>query len=315
MNKAVQILLLAAFLLPMVGHAREETLEERKRRITRKYLRERATLSQSDMLVPVDELPEDGQIADSEKFIQPEVDFERQEGGVVPPQPQPLRPQPRRETRNWLLVEDPMAQDDPYADSFQTELPEEEKKQPLDPWSSWEKPGESSAYSRPDSRYGRQEEAKPSANGWNSAYGDSRPGYTDSRSGQGRNPSAYSPRSGGLFGNQRQESPAQGSLAFPPPRNYGSSPDTGLLNSPFQTGTPAATRSSENETDRPGYTPYQSPYRDRRVNQAMQQPGSQTQDQEYKRENPFQQWKKKNNTWDPMSDDAYVDELMRKNRR
>ena len=56
-------------------------MEERKRRITRKYLRERTNVTQSDSMVPVDR-PNEEQIADSKRFQEPKVAFERQEPGM-----------------------------------------------------------------------------------------------------------------------------------------------------------------------------------------------------------------------------------------
>ncbi|MEA2067874.1 MAG: hypothetical protein U9P12_01625, partial [Verrucomicrobiota bacterium] len=127
MSRAVQILLLAV-LLPMVGSAREETLEERKQRITRKYLRERVNVSQSDMVVPGD-LPEDERVLDSERFKEPEMDLQRQQPGAMPLPPPQRRPlPPKKSDSNWLLDSIEEEETDPYADPFAISKPTDSKK-------------------------------------------------------------------------------------------------------------------------------------------------------------------------------------------
>ena len=103
MKRNVQILLLIACMVPLLVQAEEETMEERKRRITRKYLRERMDITYSDEVVPGADVESDDVLA-SEKFKETEVDLQRQEPGAVLPPPM-RQPAPRTENRNWLLSE------------------------------------------------------------------------------------------------------------------------------------------------------------------------------------------------------------------
>jgi hypothetical protein len=64
------------------------------------------------------------------------------------------------------------------------------------------------------------------------------------------------------------------------------------------------------------YTPYKSPYQTQREQQQEQGVGYREPKQEYQREDTFQQWKKRNpSQFDPTSDDAFIEEMMPKNRR
>jgi hypothetical protein len=126
MTKAIQILLLAAFLFPMFGSAQEETLEERKKRVTRKYLRERMNVSQSEMVVPED-LTEDVRVLDSEKFKEATVDLQRQAATTPPPPPMPRRPMPEQADSNWLLNDIDNKEVDLYADPFAPSKPSDDR--------------------------------------------------------------------------------------------------------------------------------------------------------------------------------------------
>ena len=312
MNKPVQILLLIA-LFPMIGMAREETLEERKQRIVRKYLREDLAITQSDMVVPTD-LPEDERIKDSEKFLDAEVDLQKHDASATPMMPPPQRPRPvPRADSNWLLdTEETADASDPYADPFASSS--------MDFGSEWNTPSEQretgtsrrersySPYARSDSSRGMidgRSQQDPSASGQQqgSGYGSS---------------SIYSGRSD-LFGQSRQDERStyesgvnlQNSRA----RTYGSDPSEGLLVSPY----PQLDASSSREERKPGaqgYKPYRSPY-DQQREQRAQQRGSQVQPQkqEYKRSDSYQQFKDRNKTWDPTQDDAYISEMMQQPKR
>ncbi len=299
MNKAVQILMLAA-MIPFAGNAREETLEERKQRITRKYLRENTKLAQSEMYVPTDVI-EDEQVTGSEQFKEIAPQFERQEAGTRPP-PRPQRPVPvQQTTENWLLA-DPSLDEDPYSND-------------LDPYGS-SRDAESDYWSLFGGRPGATQPPESSRK---------RPAY-DPYANRNRNNST---RDQGIFGSgqagsgrtgifgQRQGEALQGNLGNPAGigsrarRTYGSSPESGLLDTPFpQRGQAETERSRESQQ----YVPHKSPYQTDRT-QRGQQRGPQTPQIEYTKPDAFKQWKDRNKSWDPTGDDAYLDELMQKNRR
>ena len=76
-----------ALLFLLVSHAgAEETLEERKQRIMRKYLRERIDIVSSGLTVDTGEI-DDESVKDSEMMQVEDLEFERHEGGVVMPPP------------------------------------------------------------------------------------------------------------------------------------------------------------------------------------------------------------------------------------
>ncbi|WP_372807548.1 hypothetical protein, partial [Pontiella sp.] len=107
-------------------------------------------------------------------------------------------------------------------------------------------------------------------------------------------------------------------------RTYGATPGSGLLlDSPYpQIDSQAPKyerRTGAEEEKRPGsYTPYKSPYQTRREQQQQKSwsgVDSTTKKQEYQKPNTFEQWKSRNKTYDPTADDAYIDEMMKSNRR
>jgi hypothetical protein len=312
MNKTVQILLLFAVLVPLTGTAREETLEERKRRITRKYMHENAALTESELVVPENQRREENQILDSERFKEAEVDFARQEGGATMPMPRRPRPMPRTQNSNWLLAEDPMAEVDPYGSTTDLEKPE----RPEDYWKSW----------------GSDREEEPAATDWRSSnrYGQQDPSRSDSRQ-QGftdpRDPRANqadvnqqgSTLTGGLFNRQpQQQDPRSGVLGLTRQPTYGTSPESGLLKRPFQRKESGTTdRSFGGDPNRQGYTPRQSPYQTQRETPTTRQMGvlNEPKKKEYQRTDPYKKWKDDNKSWDPTKDDAYLDDVMRQNRR
>jgi hypothetical protein len=315
MSKTVQILLLAV-LLPMVGNAREETLEERKQRITRKYLRERVNIAQSDMVVPGD-LPEDERVLDSERFKEPEMDFQRQQPGAMPPPPRQRRPMPQKNDSNWLLDTIDEEESDPYADPFAASKSKDSKKEYGSMFGGRQEgsarsenrfgsPGYDPYASRRRFGSGYGSEADPRATQQGSSFDRT---FQDGRYGQpGRDaqtdihgrPKGTTASSGASLGAQR---------------TFGSSPESGLLQTPF----PRIDSSETDPTRRPGakgtYSPYKSPYQTRREQQTQQGAGGQERQQEYKKPDAYQQWKDRSKAWDPTKDDAYLDDLMRQNRR
>ncbi|MDH3981567.1 MAG: hypothetical protein OES84_01560, partial [Kiritimatiellaceae bacterium] len=271
MNKAVQILLLCSFLFPMVGTAREETLEERKKRIVRKYLREHRPISQSDIMVPSDQLPEDEKVAESEKYEQTADMFERQEAGSMPaPPPQQYRrpiPQPLQNNSSWLLNEESAEMEDPYADPFALDKPKDagtrndywnrrtdettgsesrDGSGRYDPYASRERASGMDPRSRQDIYSGAERNQK-----------DSRYGYDGISSSDGESGNRYDRQQyGTIYG-------SSGVGLQPRRRTYGSSPESGMLDSSFPQLNPSeADRRSQPgyDADRSGYTPsYQTP--------------------------------------------------------
>jgi hypothetical protein len=66
----------------------------------------------------------------------------------------------------------------------------------------------------------------------------------------------------------------------------------------------------------PAYKPYTNPYDTRRGQQQTPDGGQRTQQQrQYYKPDAYQQWKERSKAWDPTKDDAYLDDLMRQNRR
>lgn len=303
MNKPVQILLLFA-LLPMVGMAREETLEERKQRIVRKYLRENMTITQSDMYVPSDLPSEDEEIINSEKFQGVDIGIEREEGSpsqiIRPPQQRPM-PVPRADS-NWLLdnsdeIDDPYA--DPYADPFSSGAMDSGS--PWDTYSGTESPQKdkrSDPYRYDPNQ--RQDENQAMTDG------QQRSGFGSSSGFSGRADS---------FGQQQRERSTYSSGLDLQKRNrtYGSDPSEGLLTSPY----PQLDASSSKDAERTqGFQPYKSPYDTQREKRSQQWGAQPEQKQpDYQRPDYQQQWKERNKTWDPTQDDAYTSEMMKQNKR
>ncbi|MDF7826301.1 hypothetical protein P4B35_19895 [Pontiellaceae bacterium B12227] len=313
MNKSVQILILLA-LFPMLGMAREETLEERKQRIVRKYLRERMSIDQSDMVVP-SALPEDERITDSEKFKDAEVDLQRQSGTTAPVVPPPVqaRPVPRRTEKNWLLDDTEEVTDafgnrvDPYTAA------------PIDSgddlWSAWDgtdrrESSIASEFDRNDrksydptqnSPYSRQNAQRNTAEG-NALYGNQQNSGTTRTDLFGRRASEY---------NSSLSTPGERT------RTYGSDPEQGMLASPYPQLNPLnQERTTTGDDLRRQYKPYQSPYEKQREERRLKQSGTPVQKkQEFKRPDSYQQWKERNKTWDPTDDDAYINEMMQQNKR
>ena len=308
MNRFVQILLFALIASATI-HAREETLEERKQRIVRKYLRERTNLASSDMVVPSDEA-EDPSVKDSEKFKQAEISLQREESPVRPIPPPPARPAPEKEDANWLLdgldtaATDPFSADDPFASKARDESVRN------DYWAMWGgKPSESGDSDR--SQRNSHERYNPYA----SRDRDQR--YTNPRYMNQEESSTYGTRETDIFGRTRNESkPPEGFSVRNPSQNYGASPESGLLTTPFQRGFNSESESSSR--DNRGYQPYKSPYSMEQENRRQQPAGidpSRESQENYRRSDPYEQWKERSKSYDPTKNDAYLNEMMRKDSR
>jgi hypothetical protein len=334
MKRKVQILLLSAFLVPALCSAGEETMEERKRRITRKYLRERTEMTYSDEVVPADEAEDE--VTDSEKYRDLQVTLKAEEPGVQMPAPAP-RPAPRTENRNWLLAE-PEEAEDPYADPFSVRDAGDEPEPEDRP--AWGEQSESDFYydtlreeTSRRRRFGSAYEQQPAGRSMpqeDSGYparmpsGEAVPGARPETGGiydPAVQPEAYSPyyaqprtapySSSGIY--SRGTEPQDQRYAVPNAQPGSSGMPT--YKSPF-----ARAPEQQPQQTWSGNTPYQSPYRtqyEQRQRQWQQQWG---QDDEsgraYRRQDPFQQWQRRSTApLNPMGDDAYVDEMMPKARR
>lgn len=309
MKRLVQILLLCSVLPVLAAPRGDETLEERKKRIMRKYLRETGTITQSDVLVPSDLPEEDERVKASEERGDMTESFEAHEGSPMGAMP-PRRPPPRApmSDNNWLLQD--MGGDE-TGDEFSDSSAGAE-----DDWSSWNNnatPRERSAYetdrrSRFDSRF---EDPRATQ------------GTTTSRFGAPGNGSIYSGTT--TYGDTTGRAPYSSTLGtgLSGERSvYGARPENGLLTTPFPAatgtdGSSEAQRGSMGGT--PGYQPYKSPYETQREQRAEQWNNSLRSGEtepEFQRSNNFEQWKDRNRskTWDPTSDDAYMREMMPNSR-
>jgi hypothetical protein len=342
MNRNVYVLLIAAILASVLNAARAETMAERKQRIMRKYMRERQDIVQSDFGVP-DATQEDARVAESEQFKEPQVEFQRQQGGVAPPPA--TRPAPVQQERNWWLETAEM-EEDPYADPFSSKTDAAEES--ADFWSPWGSREDSPAYGgtygqqrdeRQDDTYsgsleessvyggaydqqrdGRRGDTYPgswSAYGTQSEYGTGSSGsgtmydgYTSRRAPTSRE----SDRNSVLYGQQQPGTRGTDSgWGLNSVDRYGSSPSSELLQSPFPPSSATQDWSSQNEA--PGYTPYRNPYEVQGDEQRRSGGNLPPQQPQYSRPNNYQKWKDNNKAWDPTSDNSYLDELMRNQRR
>ena len=336
MKRTVYILILCAGLIPVVAGAREETLEERKKRITRKYLRERAEMTYSEMYVP-EAAVEAEELLDSEKFKQPQVDFQRQEGNSIMPRPPARRPAPRVENSNWLLSEEPK-QNDPYANPFSDPFARKDstdKTNTKPDWASWGNERDLTPYEKtqrgsndPYGRYG----ATP-ANLQPEGYGSTQQGFFNSQDPRSRSAGTQSSgfqqgdsvwRSRSLFGQQQQEGVNPNSmdaLDLSRDRTFNSTQAENRLSSPFsretqsQSGTSAFGSRTQSGSGR--YTPYKSSFQTDYEQRQQQQSGyGEAVQPQYQKQNTFQQWKERNPVrYDPTADDAYIQEMMPKSHR
>ena len=316
MKRSVQILLLFACLVPLCVNAREETMEERKRRITRKYLRERMDITYSEEVVP-GASAEDEDVLASEKFKEAQVDLERQEPGAAMPPPVRPPPAPLVESQHWLLSEESET-DDPYADPFAPkESKEEAKKTDWTDWGTEERSLSPYTGTRRESRFNWRDQGSSH---------EQQSGSYDSTRQERFGP--HNPRASSVEGVQpgfpQQEPRGFGSpFGRDPSRGkpFGSTYDRERRQSPFpRAAGPATDRSYGSGPQRQprtgGYSPYKSPYQMQREQRRQQWGGYSEPKQEYRRQDTFQQWKEKNPPrFDPTSDDAFIKKMMPGTRR
>ncbi|QBG48867.1 hypothetical protein EGM51_16215 [Verrucomicrobia bacterium S94] len=303
MNKFIHILLMLA-LLPVVVSAREETLEERKQRIVRKYLRENATITQSEIVVP-SEMEEDERLLESEKFRDTkDMSLEREEPldkPFIPPPP--ARPVPKADV-NWLLgdSDEEVTEFDMYGNPIDSASVESE-----DNLWSWDRSGKDGTERRRET-YSRDGERRAERSVRDYFGRETRV------PGDGERASSPFQTDSGLFGRSRNTYSSgfglQGNR-----RTFGADPEEGLL-SPFP-----QYRSSDSSQQyggttgsgtqsRQGHQPYQSAYEQEREQRRKQWEGLnqnlEKQEEQFKRPDTYQRWKERNKSYDPLADDAYL---------
>ena len=315
MKRSFHILLIFTLLLSVV-HAKTETMAERKQRIERKYLQERAELVQGDAEVPAEMAVGDEEVLDSEKFKEPQVNLQRQEPGAVMPPPRRPRPRPRKEAANWLLEVEDTESTDPYANPYAWDATTEDdtKKKPARATTEQLRRDAYSAETRRGSWFTRRTDSTGQGSFDNTQQGSS--------FGTTRGTSPYSTVEGrGLFGQREQDRQTTPSLfgnAAGSSRTKPFGVDT-RQEDPFKTKfsrRSGTTRRSDATTEarRNGYTPYKSPFQSQTQRSAQQPWGATTSDnQEFQKKNTFEAWKKKSpQQLDPTRDDAFIDGLMPK---
>ncbi len=305
MNRIIQTLLFSAVLL---GTASAETMEERKQRIMRKYLRERQELVQSEVVL-FDER-EDERVIDSEKFQQGKKSFDQQQGAVV--RPFVVKANPARSTQqgNWLLADED-AETDPYADPFSMDAGTEQQGERENRWVLWQRQQEQMASESQSSTTVRQSysarESYSTGRGYSGSGGST--GYSAGYGYAGQQDRSsrytYGATQGTSYGQQTESGYGQYGTT-----RSGASSSAGMLRYPgSSTQSSGSTSSGRSSTS--GYTPYTSPYQSRQQQQSSQQSSQQ---QEFIRTTPLQKWKSSSESWGSSSDDAYVNELMQRSR-
>lgn len=324
MNKTIQILLLCA-VLPLGVQARKETLEERKQRIMRKYMREHAQVSDSELYVPSDQPEEDEKVMASETYGETKDMFERQEGVNMPTMPRRPMPMPRQTERSsWLLDDTELDEEsDPYADPFALDKTDKtlDSKRSLSPWDRTQQDSSSLYGSSRDSRYGssyessygrRQDTRGTQSRTYHSYLNQGTQDETDADT-----TSLYGSRETSPYGAQPGSSYSSGALGQQQEsRTYGSTPSSGML-TPYpqlNSGYGSDSRQQGNPADRTrGYTPsYRTPgYTSPQDNNRSTYPAANT-DNSFNapaapqvQRVPFEDWKKKQDEINPARSDAF----------
>jgi len=321
MKRGIHIVLMLVCLVPLLSSAREESMEERRQRIMRRYLRNRSSIAQSDLEVPVPRT-DDELLAETEQRKKSQIDLQRQEGGSsMPPPPPPRRPPPMTQNRNWLLDIDPLVTD-PFAPANDTQETPDKKAD----WTTWGKEDDSPYGGvKYESWFNRKKKEEPVVNGNRS--GSSQEGIYPARGGY--NPFSFGgnsfgsqqketvPPGGnpGLFGRKQESS--FGSRGLSQEQRNDLNQQQGILQSPFMRrsgGLPGSESKGQQ-----GYVPYKSLYETRSEQQKkkqQQQWGGQTQQEnEYQKVNPYQEWKKRTSVYDPAGNNAFINEHMPKSKR
>jgi len=304
MKKVVHILLIC-LLIPLAGSAREETLQERRTRIMRNYLRETNELSQIDWVLP--DSSDEEAIAESEKFSQMDDTFERHTERVIPVA-LPRRRLARPQVNDEVLADDEMASN-PYSDPFSPRKDDEKTSHDYRKWweeSRYERPGQQDQQNK-SGMFSRDERYK-------SRLDTSRRGYQSAPNGILRQRQANSLSGADDWNGSDNSGSAEDEnvSSLNMPRTYGSAPNEGLLlQNPSPTSSPLyRSRSGQSGNVQPGQIPFK--YRrlvpELETKNESQLPSS----PKYVEPLPYRQYRDRMKEWDPRADDAYVDELKRK---
>ncbi len=316
MKRSVQILLLFACSVSLLAEAREETMEERKARITRKYLQKRVEIAQGEMVVPDAAVENEEDVLASEKFKDAQVDLQRQEPGVRMPPPSAPRPRPRAAVnRNWLLADAPEEEEDPAANPFSLKSTKAKSTKQTD-WSAWGTERDASSpytITENESRFNWRSSGTSRQGGLFGSQETSTKGLQS-----GFQPQQYPGSEGSsLFGRQQQgyQNPySTGGLDLSRDKTvdptFNQNP---FLRTPAQSTDPSSGADTRKQQ---GYIPYKSPFQTQRNQQQQQWGGVTEPTQKYRKQDPFQKWKEQNpQRNDPLQDDAFITEMMPKTRR
>lgn len=251
------------------------------------------------------------------------------------------RPMPRirkKASSNWLLddTEADMESADPYADPFADPFARDDSRSSDSrrDWSQWDSSRQDSSTSQYDRRYGRESTSDPygsrgqRSETWSSSRGSAYDSREDTDSGFTRygsqDSSSYSTGQSPYGADRSRSTYSTGTQGMQESRTYGSSPDTGLLTTPYpQLNSSGSSRDSGaqgygSERSR-GYTPsYQSPYGRSSEQQQRSSPWGTSssqpeQQEEYSQPSPLQKYQDKNKGFNPMRDDDYLKQIMPQN--
>ena len=301
--------MLFACSLSLFAGTREETMEERKRRITRKYLQERADITYSDTVVP-DAVVEAEEVLASEKYKDVQIDLKRQEPGArMPPSAPPPRSRLRAANPNWLLADETEAED-PYANPFALKETKEKPREKTG-WTAWGTERDSSTYTAAEreSQFNwRSRDTKRSG-----LFGSQDASAKDAR------PQGSTLNGRGLFGRKpaTTRSPySTGGLDLSRDKTFAPTTSQSALQSSFLR-TPAQSTGQSGSKKQQGYIPYKGTYPTQRDPWKERQDGyAKPAGQEPRKKDAFQKWKERDpQQIDPMRDDAFITEMMPKTRR
>lgn len=325
MYKSIQLLLVLSLLAPVIGEASEETLEERKKRIMRKYLRVRSEMVQSDLYVPEEADEEvDVDIADTDHLQSAKIAIERHEPGMSPmPMPVPRRAVRQKKDTSWMIEEEPEAKE---------ERPK--KSAELERWNNWEfeeeRPRSMNRWEQTETTINLMDQTPNTLRGQASLLNPNAPETTEPRrdpyssypSTMKRNPGTALQQQNPLYSPNRN--PSSRTTSQPPglfrPQNGGQSEFGGELNS---YGSSRRRSEAENRTfgsnvgrdRRNGPHSMGTPYSPGRTTFGQPaNPYNQQEQTEYRRSSPMQKWNERGNR-NSSRNNAYIDELLKGDRR
>ncbi|MCF7847208.1 MAG: hypothetical protein K9M45_00035 [Kiritimatiellales bacterium] len=290
--------------------AREETPEERKKRIARRYLREHGAIAGSVAEVPMESAEIDEAL--NAKSAMKLKEITKVQSATLPPPQLVRRPPAKKEDMSWLLEPEPEVEEGARADQnpydwFANELQQQQGKQYED--FGQPKTGYDFSRSASERETERLEVIKdPRALDYGTQQQGQKKGYTRPESAfsfsSGRTSRKDDGRPVYYNGKELQEQPAYGS-SYRSGSSYKSSAAGIAATDPLPLGSGNAVRREpkyriyQKDTVRQPYQPLPSPGEDRRKQE------------EYKRVSPYEQWKK-SSAEDPMKDNSFIDGVMPK---